>query len=646
MRAANNRRMRYQILISGVLFFTILFSSKYLYSENFADGLELTFSASFEENAFSRIPRKIKIDQKGGTIIADGLSGSALRLNKGDYFSFKTDTVVGSEGTIMMWVRPHWGYYAAEKEIIPISHTFASFRWSDNGYFVLSDGWWELAGSPYTYLVGNNNVKLHTHQQIKYVENEWVHIACSYKIGTVAFVKIFINGEKVSEKRTFLSRTAVPVGNIFIGSDMGTSLSKGRFLDSDIDELVISKKALSEIELNTLLLQQDPNYKARINNWYEKELKKAYDPLRNSEGKIRESRVIFDEGSDWTQKDKAETIIRRIKKAGFNVYVPCVWHGKGVRYKSDLALRDDRRMTDSPGSDSLSTLIEIAHENGIEVHPWFCVALRQRSFYEEFYSTVHTPKGAFDIHRPEFREFITSLIIDVVRRYDVDGINLDYIRTMGFCKCDYCVDEYKRVYGRNLFSDVSLKNKDGRLEPHLQKWQDEAVEAVVRRVSVEGKKIRPGLIISVDGHPLPKIYPPSWQGRRTIVWANKGLVDVIYNMDYAKRPDFEKHGLVASELNDPSQLIMLLGNYKEVAGNVTSINAEDLGNLVGYLQRKWRECGGVGVYLYSMLNDEQVEMLSGKWFNEEAVPRWDNKQVPAATKLHITLAGHPYLIEK
>ena len=53
---------------------------------------------------------------------------------------------------------------------------------------------------------------------------------------------------------------------------------------------------------------------------------------------VRESRVIFDEDMQWaTSRAATDRIIATIKKAGFNVYIPCVWYGGSTLYPTRLA---------------------------------------------------------------------------------------------------------------------------------------------------------------------------------------------------------------------------------------------------------------------------------------------------------------------
>ena len=159
------------------------------------------------------------------------------------------------------------------------------------------------------------------------------------------------------------------------------------------------------------------------------------------------------------------------------------------------------------------------------------------------------------------------------------------------------------------------------MEAHLQEWQDETVETIVAEISKKGKVIKPYLVVSVDGHPIPNFLPPNPQGRHEIRWANKQLIDAVFNMDYKEEPDFEKHELITKELRNPFKAIFLLGNYDEnLLGKVAPRDPSILVNLVYDVQKRWP--GSVGVYLSSQLSDPQIQALANGPFKNNAVPIW------------------------
>ncbi|MBR2145500.1 MAG: family 10 glycosylhydrolase [Akkermansia sp.] len=90
---------------------------------------------------------------------------------------------------------------------------------------------------------------------------------------------------------------------------------------------------------------------------------------------------------------------------------------------------------ENPGYDPLEYAIREAHRRGIEVHAWFNpfratisgrpvvrghIARRQPGWLLQAGSTqILNPS------RPQTREYVMSVIMDVVKRYNIDGVHLD-----------------------------------------------------------------------------------------------------------------------------------------------------------------------------------------------------------------------------
>lgn len=91
----------------------------------------------------------------------------------------------------------------------------------------------------------------------------------------------------------------------------------------------------------------------------------------------------------------------------------------------------------APYYDPLAFALEAAHERGIELHAWFNPyrASRQVGNYtnDPNHVTVKHPEWDIQIGTikfldpglPQVREYVTSVVLDVVRRYDVDGVHFD-----------------------------------------------------------------------------------------------------------------------------------------------------------------------------------------------------------------------------
>lgn len=594
-------RLQYTLILLACIVMTLMVPMSSTADNRNGSAPEALLEMNFEGSSpFSFSP--YEIENHGGKIIRDGIRGKALRLDKSSYLTMKPGSIMAQKaGTVIFWVRPHWNYYdRIGSSFVP--HTFMSFRWDSatKGYFIISDGWWEPKGALKTYFIVDNQQHAYTVCQEKYLNHNWVQLACSWNSATGS-IKIFFDGKLRFETNKIFTISGT-ADQIFIGCDKGAPMSAGRWADCDMDELSFYGRELSARDIEKLYSTHDPDPQAR----YLAFLKHSLNSYNKPKGKLlsREMRAIFDEGTGWMTPSGALETIKRIKLAGFNVYIPCVWHGRGTRYPSLAAVYEEK--LDFYDGDPLFRLITIAHANGIEVHPSFCVALRQRDFYPDYYAS-ETPLKAFDLQRPGFRKFIADLIIEVVKRYDIDGINLDYLRTMGICTCSFCRENYRRRYGRDLSNDINQKKSDGALEHHLQKWIDHTVTSIVSDVSVRARKSRPNVTISVDGHSIPSYLPPSREGRNEVMWANAGLIDLIFNMDYAARPDFECNELVRRELKKPQQLLPALGNYDLKQGKPIPRSAELLNGIIGYARNRWGN--GFFVYDYSFLSNEQINSL-------------------------------------
>ncbi len=563
----------------------------------------------------------------GAELVEGGKWGKALSLGDGQSLSFDAwGNIDMASGTLSLWVKPSW------KAPTERSHTLLSMGLDGEpaGYFTLSQGWWETGGGAgRMYFIYDNQSYMHASTDAMMAKgehlNDWHHIVLTWQEGSPGSNAIYIDGRQVA--RTVRDCPAVrrPRTRLLVGSDTASGMAGGRFANALLDELCIYSRAMTEKEVLALYKSQEADWEqvlAREWAWLTDVL--AGPPptfARDDQGRILESRALLDEGSGWVDKDAADERVAKMKRAGFNVYIPCVWHGRGTWWPSQLAAPEGSLADRMEDRDPLEYLISQCHAAGIEVHPWFCVSKRERDLHPEFVEDG-TPKGFFDVHRPEFRDFIVGLILDVISRYEVDGINLDYIRTGGVCTGPRCYEEYRARFGTELQEDLKLKEPDGSPCARVILWQDEAVADIVRRVAEEGRRLRPNLVVSVDGHIHPPTTAPGTDGRNERPWIQAGWVDVVYNMDYGRTLAFARVDAVRAALDRPCAVVDLPGNYeRDDDGKVVPREGKLVADQIAYCRRKWPG-NGVGLYLYSMLDEAQIEALRAGPFAEDAVPHW------------------------
>jgi hypothetical protein len=576
----------------------------------------------------------------GAGIVNGGHTGNALRLPGRAHAEAPAPPGMSAEGgTVSFRVRPLW------KKGDRVSRTFLSLRWGDgrDSYLAVSRGWWEPTGTGKLYFILSNQEIMHCSLPYEFETDSWTHITVTWQGGRDGYCRLFLDGEKAAEHRAPFSGRYAPKGPLYLGSDKGSTVARSRESGFLLDDLAVLDRPLAETEVLRFYEASEP-----LRDEARRKKRRQLDSLlagtwetplpRNGRGAPLERRVLFDEDIRWAlSRDATDAIVSRMSRAGFNVYVPCVWHGRGTHYPSPRA-HQDRRVAAriAAGDDPLRYLLAKAHAAGIEVHPWFTVARREDDRYRAFHGPG-VPDSAFDVHNPEFRAFIVGLMTDLVERYPVDGVNLDYIRTMGDCVCASCGSDYRRRYGRELAEDLKPARAKGKRVESLEKWHGEAVSEIVREFSTRAKRLRPGLVVSVDAHPLnPDL---AAQGQDSIAWVKNGWVDAVFAMDYGETPDVDAIHRARAVLGNPAALTPLFSTYdtrirgltpryerNRIRGSlgerlVVAREPSLLTDLILVSRRLWPG-SGIAFYHEKRLTDEQVEEIGRGVFTERALPAW------------------------
>lgn len=563
---------------------------------------------------------------KGARLVDGGQWGRALDLHGGVSLSFDVrDNLKMSAGTLSFWLKPSWD------PATPGSHALLSMGLDGDpsGYFVLSQGWWETGGGAgRLYFVLDNQAYMHASSPVFAAMGEhlreWHQVVLTWHEGKPGSVFLYVDGEPAAST-VRQCQLRQPRTRLFLGSDAPTGMGAQRPAEALLDELVIYDRELTRAEVAAAYQAQEPRWaeiQARRWAWLTDTLKgPAPTYRRDARGRVMESRALLDESHLWSIKETADAIVAKLRRAGFNVYVPCVWHGRGTYWPTPLE-PPASYLKIEPDRDPLAYLIERCHAAGIEVHPWFCVTSRSDERHPEL-AEEGTPKGHFDAHRPEYRDWIVALMLDVVRRYQVDGISLDYIRTGGLCQGPKCAAEYQARYGTALAEEAKKPEANGWANARVVEWQNEAIADLVRRLAVEGRKLKPGLIVSADVHAGLPTEAPATDGRNVFPWLTAGWLDVAYDMDYGQFLSHERLTAARKALPRPAALVDLVGNYERTEqGQVVPRDGKLVADLISFCQRRWPG-NGVGLYLYSMLSDQQIAALRAGPFRDDAVPCWE-----------------------
>lgn len=338
---------------------------------------------------------------------------------------------------------------------------------------------------------------------------------------------------------------------------------------------------------------------------------------RNADGILRETRGIWAAPSDFDTPEKADAMVARCARAGFNVIFPDIFLRNNFWARSELIPATAERWAEY---DPLAGLIERAHAAGIEVHPWFCVTYRDPAFRAWFEATygrnvdVVAADGSVhelpaDAHRPEYRDFVVALMTGVARDYDVDGIHHDYIRVIENCYCADCRSEFAAQFGKPITEAT---------ESDWVTWHRQAIGDVVQRVAEGVRGVRPDAKLSAAV--FSTLRGSALQGQDPAGWANAGWLDLVIPMDYALQTlqvrANERAWLGAIE--DDDRLATGLSLYQRT-GTAVNSRAPELMREQIELVRNLGIRGWV-LFAYNHLSDDQVELLRTEICAEPAVP--------------------------
>ncbi|MEH1909837.1 glycoside hydrolase family 10 protein [Nostoc sp.] len=283
--------------------------------------------------------------------------------------------------------------------------------------------------------------------------------------------------------------------------------------------------------------------------------------LRQAQPEIRA--IWLDRGTIVRAGSKAglAQIFDRLAQAGINtVFFETVNAGYTI-YPSQVAKEQNPLIR---GWDPLAEAVKLAHERDIELHAWVWTFAAGNQRHNEIINVnpnypgpvlaahpdwanydnlgnmipVGQTKPFFDPANPEVRQYLLKLYEEIVTHYNVDGLQLDYIRY------PFQDPSAGRTYGYGKAARAQFQQLTGvdpinisPSQPELwQKWtifRTAQVDSFVAQVSQELRQKRPNLILSVAVFPLPELERIQKIQQNWETWARRGDVDLIVPMTYA-----------------------------------------------------------------------------------------------------------------
>lgn len=191
----------------------------------------------------------------------------------------------------------------------------------------------------------------------------------------------------------------------------------------------------------------------------------------------------------------------------------------------------------SPFYDPLDFAISEAHSRGMELHAWINpyratvdagrnVAHNHITRLHPEWFLTYSGKKLFDPGLPEVRAYITAVVMDIVRNYDIDGIHFD--------------DYFYPYPDKNPIPDQQTFQKYGGDFHSLDDWRRQNVNVLIKKVADSIKAEKPfvkfgispfGIWDNLGSHPEGSA-TSGFSGYRQLYadakkWASEGWIDYV-----------------------------------------------------------------------------------------------------------------------
>lgn len=218
--------------------------------------------------------------------------------------------------------------------------------------------------------------------------------------------------------------------------------------------------------------------------------------LSNAENRVKQQQNALTQKLDNLKSLGINTVFFQVKPDG-----TALWSSRILPWSDMLT----GKIGEDPGYDPLQFMLDEAHKRGMKVHAWFnpyrvSVNTKPSTVTELNRTLTLHPASVFVLHRdwirtasdrfvldpgiPEARDWITSIVAEVVARYPVDGVQFDdyfYAETPGSTLNDS--QTFKR-YGQGFASKAD--------------WRRHNTQTLIEQVSHTIKQLNPNVEFGVS----------------------------------------------------------------------------------------------------------------------------------------------------
>ncbi len=238
------------------------------------------------------------------------------------------------------------------------------------------------------------------------------------------------------------------------------------------------------------------------------------------------------------ERDSLQKALQKLDTFNFNTVYPAVWNWGYTLYPSKVAAQVIGKSLDPTrglqGRDMLQEIVTEGHKQGLTVIPWFEFGFmapadsliaknRPQWLTSRRDDTKIVKEGTHDRvwlspFRPDVQKFIQDLIVEIVKNYNIDGIQFDdhfgLPSELGYDA--YTVALYKKEHR----GQAPSKNPK---DPEWLRWRANKITDFMKRVFTAIKANKKNCLVSVAPNPQRFSYEyflADWQK-----WERMGLIE-------------------------------------------------------------------------------------------------------------------------
>lgn len=287
-------------------------------------------------------------------------------------------------------------------------------------------------------------------------------------------------------------------------------------------------------------------------------------PRLPADGQIRS---IWVTRWDYRSASDIAKVMDNCQRAGFNTVLFQVRGNGTVFYPSRIEPWSEAYDWKSPGYDPLAVAVTEAHRRGMQLHAWVNVipgwrgkeppsnprqlyASRPNWFWHDA-AGRREPMGWYQNLNPclpEVRQHLTAVMHEIVSRYPVDGLHMDYLRYPNEWHSGYGEGGAVPDYPRDPRTLALFRQATGRTPDQAPalwtKWRADQLTLLVQEIRMMVNQTRPGTWLSSAVKAVPEEgFHQHFQDSRR--WVEAGLLDAVYPMNYARDASTYNRSLAA-----------------------------------------------------------------------------------------------------